>query len=482
MKKLFTLIAAMMLFVGGASLNAKKTIPNFTPSTMTFASWTWNNVSSLGSGEATNAGDGKADGSGITYYDGSAHDYIIIEYSAATVSNVQGIVQYNCNGVWGQWGAEFYNTTVPVITNSTGGIIALKLDIDRSDKLYTVAIQDTGSSGTMDVKDAYFATEEEYEEVKKIYDEIKNNNKPTHKALTLDDLGSGWGDGTTYDAATKTITIGADWSGKGWWLDKADYSDFDMVWVKFATPTEATGKVVVEYNDGTNNGDEGLFEVGTKEVVCKLSAAKNSVKQIYIQGPAGSKYVLESAVVCTQAYFDAGGSGDTKVEYETEGKNIPFDEWGNILASEFEGYPDNAKVVFTYTTEGELTNDAGSIVGWGIGSISGLGDNSIKVAEISAKAVGDNEITFLLSDLKVALAAGPDQYGRYGLYWNMWAQGNSKNTRKSVVIYNVKGTGISAIDTAKPVQNDVIYNLAGQKVDNSYKGVVIKNGKKFFQK
>lgn len=44
------------------------------------------------------------------------------------------------------------------------------------------------------------------------------------------------------------------------------------------------------------------------------------------------------------------------------------------------------------------------------------------------------------------------------------------------------GTGINAIEAAKPVQNDVIYNLAGQKVDAGYKGVVIKNGKKFFQK
>lgn len=43
-------------------------------------------------------------------------------------------------------------------------------------------------------------------------------------------------------------------------------------------------------------------------------------------------------------------------------------------------------------------------------------------------------------------------------------------------------TGINAIETAAPAQNDVIYNLAGQKVDAGYKGVVIKNGKKFFQK
>lgn len=42
-------------------------------------------------------------------------------------------------------------------------------------------------------------------------------------------------------------------------------------------------------------------------------------------------------------------------------------------------------------------------------------------------------------------------------------------------------TAINTIEADK-AQNGVIYNLAGQKVDNSYKGLIIKNGKKFMQK
>ena len=41
--------------------------------------------------------------------------------------------------------------------------------------------------------------------------------------------------------------------------------------------------------------------------------------------------------------------------------------------------------------------------------------------------------------------------------------------------------GIENIQTVK-VLNGALYNLAGQKVDASYKGVVIMNGKKVFQK
>ena len=62
-----------------------------------------------------------------------------------------------------------------------------------------------------------------------------------------------------------------------------------------------------------------------------------------------------------------------------------------------------------------------------------------------------------------------------------------------VIVYNTNGchiytikveagsTGISIVKAQK-TQNNVIYNLAGQKVGNDYKGIVIMNGKKFMQK
>ncbi len=44
-------------------------------------------------------------------------------------------------------------------------------------------------------------------------------------------------------------------------------------------------------------------------------------------------------------------------------------------------------------------------------------------------------------------------------------------------------TGIQNIKAAtKTIENNVIYNLAGQRVNENYKGIVIKNGKKYIQK
>jgi hypothetical protein len=52
----------------------------------------------------------------------------------------------------------------------------------------------------------------------------------------------------------------------------------------------------------------------------------------------------------------------------------------------------------------------------------------------------------------------------------IWLDGTEENT-----------TGIETVNVEKQ-NNAEIYNLAGQKVGADFKGVVIKNGKKFFQK
>ena len=43
-------------------------------------------------------------------------------------------------------------------------------------------------------------------------------------------------------------------------------------------------------------------------------------------------------------------------------------------------------------------------------------------------------------------------------------------------------TAIEAVEATPAAQTDVIYNLAGQQVDENYKGIVIKNGVKVLQK
>ena len=54
---------------------------------------------------------------------------------------------------------------------------------------------------------------------------------------------------------------------------------------------------------------------------------------------------------------------------------------------------------------------------------------------------------------------------------------------KKVQVYEKQKGGTAAIKSVKPVKaDDALYNLAGQKVSSSYKGIVIKNGKKYNNK
>lgn len=52
---------------------------------------------------------------------------------------------------------------------------------------------------------------------------------------------------------------------------------------------------------------------------------------------------------------------------------------------------------------------------------------------------------------------------------------------KSVKVINLDTSGIKGVKYIKPATS-AVYNLNGQKVEASYKGIVIRNGKKFLQK
>ena len=288
--------------------------------------------------------------------------------------------------------------------------------------------------------------------------------------------GWGWSATANYDSGTGILTgnitggYGAISTG---WDPAADWTKYGKLTVVIESYNNDWGQVVFKLDDDNAVTKSFGTITSTTSVTVDIDPSLSwitTVKQLSIQGKAANDVIKISRVYLTEA-----------IEYETTGKSITFDEWGNINASEFDGYSDDAKVVFTYNTTGDLVNDKNeSVVGWGTGSISSI-DGKVKVADVPVKALGDNEISFTLAELKDALASGPDSYDRYGLYWNMYAQGKSTSTRKSVMIYEVKSSDPTAIsNTLAPAkaENNVRYNLLGVKNGN---GVYIMNGKKFLK-
>lgn len=111
-----------------------------------------------------------------------------------------------------------------------------------------------------------------------------------------------------------------------------------------------------------------------------------------------------------------------------------MDESGNIESKNFNGFSDDAVVVFTWNA-----TDTSGAIGWGAGSLKSI-DGSVDLKEgFSIQQEGENKVKKTIAELKDALNAGPDKYGRYGLYWNIWETGGSTNERVSVKVYEVEG-------------------------------------------
>lgn len=284
MKKFFTLVCGLAMAL---CANAAEKIST------TFGSWgdgcavdgntlvfteAWK-----GAGVGFTTGDGETEP--IKCTDFSEYDYLWVTFSETTCDFVL-CTQYTTG----------YNQAVQVDAVAGTLVLGVKLNEEYSDQFAQYYLQNK-TTGKLVVTGAYVGTEEEYKA-------MLAANKPQKSDLNLGDLPTGWGN-STYDAASKTVTIGDDWSGKGWWLDKADYSDFDKVVVNFATPTTTNGKVVVEYN-GASNGEAEIAEGATSVEVALDAAAKNSVKQIYLQGPAGAQFVLADAYACVKDYVATG--------------------------------------------------------------------------------------------------------------------------------------------------------------------------------
>jgi len=486
MKKLFTLIAAALMTIGASAK---------TPLTATWSSW----------------GDGcTVDGNTITFTaawkgagywvsaDASTSDKLVIVLAEEAVGKTK--IFFQCQP---ETGTDLVSSGDYFIT---AGSKILGIDLqsdaakDRLSAFQQICAQSTEANCKIVVKEIYLGTNEEYE------NDLAGNKQQT-SPLSLDNLGSGWGE-STYDASTKTVTIGEDWSGKGWWLGTVDYSDFDQLVIKFDPATATNGNIVIEYNAGESTKYE--FAAGTTTAIIDLDATgKASVKQIYIQGPAASKYVLSAAYVATKEYVaeneTTGGetpaTSTTLIDYPTKQDGITLGGTCAIATVKIHNADEIPGIKFanSYTTEGavnankvELTVDGGFKKGDVI-TIAGAFNNSdnTKKAAVDLFTMDGTKATVLFTtdqfingkdkeanpvEQSYTLAADADK-----LYI-----GRNGNTATFVTLLKVVRTSSSGIQQtiapAKVVENNVIYNLAGQRVNESYKGIVIKNGKKYIQK
>lgn len=59
---------------------------------------------------------------------------------------------------------------------------------------------------------------------------------------------------------------------------------------------------------------------------------------------------------------------------------------------------------------------------------------------------------------------------------------NGTNAKIHVAVMAASTTGISNISAEEASKQAEVYNLSGQRVDASYKGIVVRNGRKYLRK
>ena len=290
------------------------------------------------------------------------------------------------------------------------------------------------------------------------------------------------GDNLWYNSDTKTISFFEQWSYRpGWWLSGTDASAYDEFVLEIDNPDKVKIQIAMEYDEG---GAHNEAQGSTDKIVLKLlSDYKKSVKQIYLQCTQEVAAGSPKTVTFKKAYFKSSDPSASTVLYEGE---LVLNSWGASATVDKAYFADAVagdKLRYTATT-GEYSSDWnadwGSQIqvkttrsGWaGIADAIGFkqaGTFDVEITDskitINDKDAGTDVETTMLSELK-----------NYGLA----IQGMGAVVTKVELVKTLTNITKISADTAN--SSAKTFNLAGQQVGKSYKGIVIKNGKKYVQK
>lgn len=305
---------------------------------------------------------------------------------------------------------------------------------------------------------------------------------------------------TTVDGSK--ISFGAQWDGAGFQLageTALDLSDYDYIVVKLAKCSN-TANFAIEY---TNDGSNTLTDAN--KVATNASAAAGAT---IVGIPLSEDYSTNVIQMWVQATQDNMEVEITEVYAGTEDEFLADKDANKQLTSDVDltGWGKWGSEVVSNTDEGYLKIEFPAA--WG-GSNKWFGgfdasDFDYLVAEIEPSEATvqlfvqyTNVPTEVPEETKdpanqtVQAQPGATEISvpLYASAKNSIAQIAFQTDAPTTVIVkklywkaNQTGNGISNAIVAPANDNAPMYNLAGQKVANSYKGLVIKNGKKFMNK
>ena len=424
-------------------------------------------------------------------FDASQYEYVWIKFSGNT-GKFRFAITYNEWKSTEAWGETFYDTTN--IVEDAEGISYIKLEKDKKyefggpdkaasayagdswDKhVQNVFTQDDGPEVSVTVEGIYFGTAAELEALLGGGGEEggseggEEGGEETTEALGTalnaeNALGLDSENGTALTAGTELasnefvkIVVGADDTYKPQEVAfKINGGDVFKGGLQGATnPKDADG---ASPNTSLSAPVSGAFiaieakEDGFLYIIHKASS--NKAYTVFEEGtPIGYKFAAQG-----DAATDLGAVYQFELEGEGELNEIvqPID-WAE---QEFLKATDADKYA------AHVTVDAEGNPSWEAIKVNGLGVIAFPV----------------FKDCEYIVNANGSKITAAGFAFSK-ADDLIISTEDDIVIY--KGGGETAIQGAKVATvagNSAIYNLAGQKVNASYKGIVIKDGKKYLQK
>ena len=301
---------------------------------------------------------------------------------------------------------------------------------------------------------------------------------------------------TPWDNCTiegNVITMGEGWKGGAIYIGK-DMTQFDYVWIKFKNAS-ATPNFGITYDEWTKNESWGPVFAATTTAMdgTGMVGIKLDKKSVMINGNAetGGVGIGDVYAQHVQQVTIQGGSAAASVEVE----GIWFGTTAEFVKA-------GGDVPVRPDAGGSLTMWEGELVynGWSVSStvdpkyfeVAQVGDIIYcSVKDVTAdynpifKYQDWSDFTDIQATLakdethfegKIATAEALDYLQKNGLRF----QGVGFTLTK-VELKVPDPSGVNTINVVK-ADNGAIYNVAGQKVNAGYKGLVIKNGKKFVNK
>lgn len=254
------------------------------------------------------------------------------------------------------------------------------------------------------------------------------------------------------------------WGGLAAWFgvsdtQGSDLSSWDKIVLEFSEPLPCYAQII-SLDPSTTTITMGSANTGATSVEAPLGEKAVNISQFALQ--------LENAakVVITKIYLANDAPTESSVLWEGE---CAFGNWENgasIDAAKFANIAEGDALLFTYTIDATNPN-----TWWQIKTDCGgspLTSNASELNEYGVVNVPQTSTSYKIT-LNATDAANLKQSGLYvGGYYLILTKVEQVKT-------------VTAINPASKVaaaQNGVRYNLAGQQVDEGYKGLVIMNGKK----